>query len=77
MVNRLKSMDNKWARVVKFWFDRAKEGYVIELSIEYNEAERKFIAILRKILLEDITLWIKMLFVENNLMHMDPDRLFE
>jgi hypothetical protein len=68
-------------KVVDFWFDQVKEGYIIEFSIEYNdsfsEAERKFVVGPRKRLLEEIPLWIKMLFVEKGLMCMEPDRMVE
>jgi hypothetical protein len=58
-----------------------KEGYIIEFSIEYNDSfsniERNFANIHRKRLLEEIPLWIKMLFVENGLNYMDPDKMVE
>jgi hypothetical protein len=56
-------------------------GYIIEFVVEYidsfNEAERKFTKGRRKRLLEEIPLWIKMLFMEKGLMHMDPNRMDE
>jgi len=58
-----------------------KEGYIIEFSIEYNdslnEAKRKFMEGPRRSLSEEIPHWIKMLFVEKGLMHMEPDRMAE
>jgi hypothetical protein len=81
IINRLKYMDNKWAREIKFWFNQVKEGYIIEFTIEYNDSfsedERKFVKGPRKRLLEEIPMWIKMLFVEKGLMHMEPDRMAE
>jgi hypothetical protein len=57
MINRLKSMDNKWARVVEFLFDRVKEGYIIDFSIEcidsFSEDGRIFVVRPRKRLLEE------------------------
>jgi hypothetical protein len=80
-VDRMKALDNKWARAIDFWFSRVKEGYIIEFVIEYNdsfsEAERKFVEGPQKRLLEEILLWIKMLFVEKGLMCMEPDRMVE
>jgi hypothetical protein len=61
-------MDNKWARDIEFWFERVKEGYMVEFGIEcsefFNNAERNFVAGPRRILLEEIPLWINMLFKE-------------
>jgi hypothetical protein len=78
-VNRLKYVDNKWANEVEFWFDRVKEGYIVEFYIEcsesFNTFERKFCHSPIRILLEEIPLWIKMFFVEKGIMHMDPDRM--
>jgi hypothetical protein len=58
-----------------------KEGYIVEFSIEYSdsfsEAERKFEEGPRKWMLEEIPLWIKMLFVEKIMMCMEPDRMVE
>jgi hypothetical protein len=58
-----------------------KEGYIIEFVVEYtdsfSEAERKFVEGPRRRLLEEIPLWIKMLFMEKGMMHMDPDRMVE
>jgi hypothetical protein len=74
-------VDNKWARAIDFWFNWVKEGYIVEFTIEYNdsfsEAERKFVEGPRKRLLEEIPLWIKMLFVEKGMMCMEPDRMVE
>ena len=58
-----------------------KEGYILEFSIEYtnsfSEAERKFVEGSIKCMLEEIPLWIKMLFVEKKMMCMEPDRMAE
>jgi hypothetical protein len=47
LVDRLKELDNKWTRAIDFWFSRMKEGYIIEIVVEYtnsfSEAERKFV----------------------------------
>jgi hypothetical protein len=44
MINRFKSIDNKWIRGVNFCL--TKEGYIVEFSIDcnevYNIVERKF-----------------------------------
>jgi hypothetical protein len=80
-LDSLKVLDNKWTRAIDFWFTRVKEGYIIEFSIEYSdsfsEAERKFEEGPRKWMLEEIPLWIKMLFVERRMMCMEPDRMVE
>jgi hypothetical protein len=34
VVNRLRYVDNKWARAIEFWFEHVKEGYIVEFSIE-------------------------------------------
>jgi hypothetical protein len=77
-LNRLKSMNSKWAKSAEFWFDRVKEGYIIEFVIEYNESfnelERNFVVEPRKRLLKEKPMWIKMMFVEKGLMHMELDR---
>jgi hypothetical protein len=53
-----------------------KEGYIVEFSIEcseyFNNVERKFVFDPRRRLLEEIPLWVKMLFIEKGIMHMDP-----
>jgi hypothetical protein len=58
-----------------------KEGYIIEFVVEYNDSfsedERKFVEGPRKRILEEISLWIKMLFMEKGLMCMEPDRMVE
>jgi hypothetical protein len=58
-----------------------KEGYIIEFVVEYNdsfnEAKRKFEEGPRKQMLEEIPLWIKMLFVERRMIRMDSDRMAE
>jgi hypothetical protein len=65
-VNKRKYVDNMW---------------IIEFSIEYNkyfsEVERKFVVIPRKRLLEEIPLWINMLFIEKGMMHMESNRMVE
>jgi hypothetical protein len=81
MIDRMKALDNKWTRAIDFWFSRVKEGYIIEFVVEYtdsfSEAERKFMEGPRRRLLEEIPLWIKMLFMEKGLMRMEPDRMVE
>jgi hypothetical protein len=58
-----------------------KEGYIIEFVVEYtnsfNDAERKFIEGPRKRPLEEIPLWIKILFVEKGIKHMELDQMDE
>jgi hypothetical protein len=58
-----------------------KEGYIIEFTIEYSdslsEAKRNFEEGPRKKMLEENPLWIKMLFVERRMIHMDPNRMAE
>jgi hypothetical protein len=58
-----------------------KDRYIVEFTIEYiesfSEAERKFVDDPRKRLLEDIPMWIKMLFLEKGMMCMEPDRMVE
>jgi hypothetical protein len=72
-------LDNKWTQAIEFWFSRVKEGYIIEFAALYtdsfNEVERKFIEGLRKQMLEEILLWIKMLFIEKGIMHMELERM--
>jgi hypothetical protein len=80
-LEELKVLDNKWTWAIEFWFARVKEGYIVEFTMEYtdsfSEAERKFAEGLRKWMLEEIPLWIKMLFVEKGMMCMEPDRMAE
>jgi len=58
-----------------------KEGYIIDFVIEYSDSFRKdkrnFEEHPRKRMLEEISLWIKMLFMERRMMHMDYDRMAE
>jgi len=74
-------VDNEWAIAVKFWFKRVKEGYIFKFVIDctesFNNAERKFVVIPRRRLLEKNTLWIKMVFIEKGLMFIDPDRMVD
>jgi hypothetical protein len=49
----------------------------VEYIDSFSEAERKFMEGPRKRLLEEIPLWIKMLFMEKGLMCMEPDRMDE
>jgi hypothetical protein len=67
-LEELKVLDNKWTQAIDFWFSRVKEGYIIEFIMEYtdsfSEAERKFAEGPRRWMLEEIPLWIKMLFME-------------
>jgi hypothetical protein len=60
-------LDNKWARLIEFWFSQVKE-YIIDFVVEYNdsfnEAERKLVEGPQKRLVEEILLWIKKLFIE-------------
>jgi hypothetical protein len=76
----LKVLDNKWTRAIDFGF-RVKEGYIIEFFVDYNNSfsktERKFTEGLRKWILEEIPLWIKMLFMKKGLFHMEIDRMVE
>ena len=57
-----------------------KEHYIIEFAIEYNdsfnEANRKFVEGPRKRMLEEITLWIKMLFMEKGIMWMETYQMY-
>jgi hypothetical protein len=39
--------------------------------------KRNFVVGLRKRQLEEIPLWIKMLFVEKGMMHIEPDRMVD
>jgi hypothetical protein len=63
------------------WFECVKEGYIVEFSIECSESfssvERKFAAGPRRRLLEEIPLWIKMLFMEKGIMCMEHNRMVE
>jgi hypothetical protein len=67
-IDRLKALDNKWTRAIDFLFSQVKEGYIIEFVVEYtdsfSEAEIKFTEGPRRRLLEEIPLWIKMLFMD-------------
>lgn len=77
-ITRLKVLDIKWTRAIKFWFERVKEGYLVEYAIECSESfsstKRKFeVGPIGRLLVE-IFLWIKM-FVENRLMRMKLDRM--
>jgi len=81
MIGRLKTLNNKWTRAIDFWFSWVKEGYIIEIVVKYidsfSEVERTFVKGPQKRLLEEIPLWINMLFMEKGMMHMDPDRMAE
>jgi hypothetical protein len=61
-------LDNKWTKAIDFWFKQVKEGYIVEFVVECNESfnsvEFKFATGPRRKLLEEIPLWIKMLFME-------------
>jgi len=35
MVDRLKALENKWARAIDFQFAWVKEGYIIEFVVDY------------------------------------------
>jgi hypothetical protein len=80
-LDSLKVLDNKWTRDIDIWFTRVKEGYIIDFVVEYSdslsEGERKFEEGPRKQMLEEFPLWIKMLFIERIMMHMDPDRMVD
>jgi hypothetical protein len=62
---------------------RSSEGrthhrdFFIEYSDSFSEDERKFEEGPRKRMLEEITLWINMFFMEGRMMRMDPDRMGE
>jgi hypothetical protein len=77
----LKVIYNKCTQAIEFWFTRVKEGHIIEFSIEYsdsfNEVARKFKEGPIKRMLEEIPLWIKMLFMERIMMHMETERMAE
>jgi hypothetical protein len=66
-IDILKELDKKWSQAIEFFFSQVNEGYIIEFSIKYsdyfNADERNFEQGPRKQMLEDITLWMKMLFV--------------
>jgi hypothetical protein len=49
----------------------------VEYTNSFSEVERKFAEGPRKKMLEDIPLWIKMLFVEKGMMRMELDRMVE
>jgi len=80
-LDRVKTLENKWTQAIDLWLARVNEGYIIGLVVEYtdsfNKVERKFTEGPRKRMLEEIQLWIKMLFMEKELMHMDPDKMDE
>jgi hypothetical protein len=58
-----------------------KEGYIIEFVVKFidsfSEAERMLIEGPRKRLLEEILLWIKMMFVDKGMMCIEPDMMTE
>jgi hypothetical protein len=74
-------VDKKWAITINFLFDSVKKGYIVDFSIEcnksFNGVERKFVASPKGGLLEEIPLWIKMLFLEKGMKHMELDRMVE
>jgi hypothetical protein len=78
-LDSLKVLDKKWTQYIDFWFSPVKEGYIIEFVIEYSdslsEVKRKFEESPRKWNLEEIPLWIKILFMARRMIHMDPDRM--
>jgi hypothetical protein len=78
-LDSLKALYNKWTWAIDFCFAQVKEGYIIEFSIEYSdslsEAGRTFEEGIRKRMLEEIPLWIKMLLVEKTIMCMEPNRM--
>ena len=75
----LKNIENKWIRGIDFWFERVKEGYIIQFDVEYNESfdfvNENFETKPRKILIIEIPTWIKMVFVQNGIVHMEPDMM--
>jgi hypothetical protein len=74
-------LDNKWIQTFDLWFFEVEEGYIIKFFMEYthyfSEAERKFAKVPRKTILEEIPLWIKMLFIEKGLICMELDKMAE
>jgi hypothetical protein len=77
----MKALDNNWDQIIDFWFYKVKEGYIIEFSIEcsdsFIEVERNFVECPRNRLLEEVLMWIKMLFIEKGLMCMDPNKMVD
>jgi hypothetical protein len=49
----------------------------VEYIDSFSEVERKFMEGPRKQLLEEIPLWIKILFMEKGMMHMELNRMVE
>jgi len=45
----------------------------MEYTDSFSEAERNFGKVLRKRMLQEIPLWIKKLFIEKEIMCMEPD----
>jgi len=79
--DRLKELENKWTRSINLWFSRVKEGYIIEFFVEYSdsftEVEKTFVKGPRKHMLEEISLCIKKLFMEKEMMHMEINNMTE
>jgi len=75
----LKALDNKWNRAIDLLFAWLKEGHTIEFFVEYtnsfSEDEIKFVEGPRKWMLEEISFWIRMMFIEKGMMCMDPNRM--
>jgi hypothetical protein len=81
IVDRFRYVDNKWDRAINFCFEWVKEGYIVKFSSKCNESfnvvEKKFVIIPRRRLLEEISLWINIMFVENEIMCMEPNIMVE
>jgi len=58
-----------------------KEGYIIYFVVKYTDsfskAKRKFHEGPRKRFLEEILLWMNILFIGKGMMHMNPNRIIE
>jgi hypothetical protein len=79
VVTQLKYLDNKWARAIDFGLNELKKDTLLNLwlnAVNILVVQKESLqSTLEERLLDEIPLWIKMLFIEKGLMCMELDRM--
>lgn len=74
MIEKLKNIDNKIARVFYYWIDSILGGFITELvilnSVSYSEAECKLFKGPRGKYLNSLKFWVKILLCEKGILRM-------
>lgn len=74
LVQKLEASEDKITRVVDHWINRIIGGFMTEFmvdtSVSYNEAERRFFKGPRGKYLKSLNTWIKMLLCEKRVMQL-------